>query len=707
MKSIFSSSTRVLAVGLFLAAATALIHGPEPAIAQSSSGFIKEFGTMWTFEAPPLDYWEETYGFRPTQDWLDHVRLSSLRIPGCSASFVSPNGLVMTNHHCSRGCIARVSPPDVSYMETGFVAETPAEEIQCPGMWADQFQGSEDVTERVRAAATATDPEVRAQQRDSIVDVIGEECAGETGMTCQVVTLYQGGMYSLYKYRRFNDVRLVIAPEHQAASFGGDPDNFTYPRFDLDVTMLRVYEDGEPVEPEHYLEFSDNGAAEGEPVFIIGNPGSTGRLLTKAQMEFLRDYDYPARLAGYERRLEVYRTLVARSPEDFRRYQNTILGLENSYKAVSGYLRGLLDEDRMERKAAFEADFRRRIEGDPELNARFGDAWDAIAEAQAELASFDARNRFYGFGGSSLLGMAGTLVRLPVQAALPDSLRLPAFRGSRLERTRANLLGDVSVDMEAEVMNLTAQLEAARAALPEGDPFLEVMLDGRSPGVAARALLEGTRLTDSAFRESLMEGGAQAIADCVDPMIVAAREIDGLDAEVAARAAPLNATIAANAELVGQAIFAAYGHSLPPDATFTLRITDGVVKRYRYNGTYAPPKTSFYGLFARAAEFDNEPPWDLPESWAEAEDELDLSTPMNFVSTNDIIGGNSGSPVINRDAQVVGLVFDGNIEFLPNRFLFMDEVERTVSVHSSAILEAFLKVYDGRRIYDELTGAGR
>jgi len=704
MKTLSRTLTQTLTAGALLLLAAQFGVDQTPATAQSTTGFMKEFGTMWTFEAAPLDYWEETYGFRPTQDWLDHIRLSSLRIPGCSASFVSADGLIMTNHHCSRGCIARVSPPEVSYMETGFVAETRADEIQCPGMWADQFQSSEDVTARVQNALTATDPQLQAQQRDSIVDLIGTECGDETGLTCQVVSLYQGGMYSLYKYRRFNDVRLAIAPEYQAAAFGGDPDNFTYPRFDLDVTMLRVYEDGAPVEPDHYLEFSEAGAGEGEPVFIVGNPGSTGRLLTQAQMEFLRDHQYPGTLASYERRLAVNRTLAARSPEDFRRLQNTILGLENSHKAVSGYLRGLLDEDRMAKKAAFEADFRRRVDADSQLRAQYGGAWDAIADAQAELASFDAQNRFYGFGGSGILGMAGNLVRLPAQALLPDSLRLGGFRGNGLERIRGQLLADQTFEMEAEVMNLTAQLEAARAALPASDPFLRTMLGGRSPEAAARALLEGTGLADTGSAQALVEGGAAAIASSSDPMIVAAREIDGLAAGVAQRAAPLNAAIAANAQLVGQAIFAAYGHSLPPDATFTLRITDGVVKRYPNNGTFAPYKTSFYGLFARAAEFDNEPPWNLAQSWVDARDELDMTTPMNFVSTNDIIGGNSGSPVINREAQVVGLVFDGNIEFLPNRFIFMDEVERTVSVHSSAILEAFLKVYDAQRIYDELTG---
>jgi len=679
-----------------------LLSGAQPCFPQSTTGFIKEFGTMWTFDAPPLDYWEQTYGFRPDQDWLDHVRLASVRLPGCSSSFVAPDGLVMTNHHCARGCISAVSPADTSYQTTGFVARTRVDEKQCPGMWVDQLQSIEDVTQRIRGAATASDPVRQVEQRDSIIGLITEECGRSTGLNCQVVTLYQGGMYSLYRYQRFNDVRLVMAPEGQAAFFGGDPDNFTYPRYDLDLTLLRVYVDGAPRQTDHYLRWSEAGAEEGELVFVTGNPGSTGRLLTLAQMEYLRDIQYPAQLEGYEARLSVLRELSARGEAERRQYENQIFGLENSHKATSGYLSGLLDEGRMARKKAFEEDFRRRIESDPELRGKYGGAWDAIAGAQADLASFAAESRFYGFGGSQLLGMAGTLVQLPEQLALPDSLRQPAFRSDRLERLRGQLSRSMDFDLEIEEMNLAAQLELAVAALPPGDPFLRAVLGSRSPREAARALVTGTDLMDTSVRTGLLEGGKEAIHRSTDPMVVAARSIQPLAAAVAERAAPLNAALSSNAELVGQAIFAAYGHSLPPDATFTLRITDGVVKRYPMNGTYAPYKTPFYGLFARAAEFDDEAPWALAPRWAAAESRLNLSTPLNFVSTNDIIGGNSGSPVLNTDAEVVGLVFDGNIQFLPNRFVFDDTAGRTVSVHSSAILEALRKVYDAGSIADEL-----
>ena len=702
MKKTQKYCQRTLAVAAFLLLSAQLASAQLAPPPQSQSVFFEEFGTMWTFDSPPLDYWERTYDFRPTQDWLDHVRLASVRLPGCSSSFVSEDGLVMTNHHCARGCITAVSPPDTSYQETGFVATSMADEKMCPGLYVDQLQSIEDVTARIRGAVSAAGAEAQVEQRDSVIQGIQNECREATGLNCQVVTLYQGGMYSLYRYERFSDVRLVMAPEGQAAFFGGDPDNFTYPRYDLDLTLLRVYVDGQPRQTDHYLQWSENGAAEDEVVFITGNPGSTGRLLTLAQMEYLRDVQYPAQLAGYQRQLSVVRQIAARSEEDRRRTENQIFGIENSYKAVSGYLSGLLDEDRMGRKKVFEDDFRRRIDADPELRARYGGAWDAIAEAQTGLASLAVQSRYYGFGGSQLLGLAGNLVRLPEQMALPDSVRLPAFRADRIDRLRSQLTGEMNVDLMQEGLNLVAQLQAAQAELPAGDAYLESVLRGRTPEDAAHEMIGGTRLVDPLFRRDLMEGGASAIAASDDPMIVAARAINPLVADVAAGAAPLNAVISANAELVGQAIFAAYGHALPPDATFTLRITDGVVKRYPYNGTYAPYKTTMFGLYARSAEFDNQAPWQLAPRWQERRDMLDLSTPINFVSTSDIIGGNSGSPVINKEAEVVGLVFDGNIQFLPNRFIFNSAVARTVSVHSAGIIEALRKVYDAGWIADEL-----
>ena len=673
----------------------------------AAPGFVKEFGTMWTFDAPPLDYWKARYGFTPDQAWLDHVRLASVRLPICSSSFVSSEGLVMTNHHCGRACITAVSPPDTNYQRTGFVARSAAEEKKCPGLYVDQLVAIEDVTPKIRARVTAAVAGQQVAQRDAAIQAIQGACQQQTGNVCQVVTFFQGGRYSLYQYKRFSDVRLVMAPEEEISFYGGDPDNFTYPRFDLDLTLLRVYENDAPMKTEHYLKWSAGGAKEGDLVFVIGNPGSTGRLLTVAQMEYLRDVTYPAQLAQLKRTIAVYQEIMSRGEDARRQWENQLFYAQNSFKAINGYQAGLLDSAIMARKRAFEKQFRARVSRDPKLAGRYGDAWGKIATALTEQRSFATRARYYGFGGSQLLSFAGILVRIPEQGALPDSARLPAYRGEGLENAHRAAQADVPIDKEGEKLSLAAQLTAAKKDLPAGDPFLAALLQGRSPEVAAEALIDQTTLADPAARKALLDGGAAAVRASTDPLIVVARKIAPLSREIAMRNVRLEATASANAERIGQALFAAYGTSLPPDATFTLRISDGVVQGYPMNGTKAPYKTSFYGLFARSAEFDNQPPFRLPGRWQTARDRLDLSTPFDFASTNDIIGGNSGSPVINQAGEVVGLIFDGNIEQLPNRFIYTDEVARSVAVHSRGITEALRKVYDAGRIADELEGTAK
>jgi hypothetical protein len=693
--------------------ATAGIAGPgqaqvtaEPARAEprdSLAGAVQEFGTMWTFDAPPLAYWKARYDFTPEPGWLDNVRLASIRLPNCSASFVSARGLVLTNHHCARTCISANSPADTNYQRTGFVSRTPEEEKRCDGLYVDQLISIEDVTARIRSQVTATAPAAQVEQRQAAIASIVSECQG-SGQICQVVMFYQGGMYSLYRYRRYDDVRLVMAPEEEVSFFGGDPDNFTYPRYALDLTLLRVYQDGAAFAPANFLRWSSDGPKEGELVFVTGNPGSTGRLLTLPQMEFLRDVQYPAQLDLLARNIAFFKELSGESEAARRQYENQVFSLENAQKAITGYRAGLLDSTIMARKAAFEREVRAKVAADPSLRSRFGSAWDEIAQAQAELARINARVRYYGFGGSQLLNYAGGIVRLPAQAGLPDSLRLPQYRARGIETIRQQLLADAPVDPEIEKQTLAAQLTAARRELPANDPFLQAVLGGRSPEVAAEALVAGTRLGEPALRRRLVEGGGAAVAASRDPMIALARRIEPIARDVAMQAARQEAIISANGEKVGQALFAVYGTSLPPDATFTLRISDGVVRGFPMNGTIAPYRTTFYGLYGRSADFDDKPPFHLPARWREAESRIALGQSINFVSTNDIIGGNSGSPVINRNAEVVGLIFDGNIESLPNRFIFTDEVARSVSVHSEGILEALRSVYGAERIAAELEG---
>ena len=664
-----------------------------------------EFGTMWTFDAPPLDYWRRTYNFAPDQKWLDHVRLASVRLPNCSASFVSSRGLVMTNHHCGRDCTASSSPADSNYIQTGFAARTIADEKKCAGLYVDQLQSIQDVTQRVRAAVTGKTPAEQASQRTAVITQIQAECNQQTKLTCQVVSLYQGGMYSLYRYRRFNDLRLVMAPEGDIAFFGGDPDNFTYPRYDLDLTLLRVYENNQPFAPTDYLKWSGAGAVENELVLVVGNPGSTGRLNTISQMEFLRDVSYPATLAAYKRSLAIYDELARTDTSAARRYQNDVLGIANSQKAVTGYRTGLLDTLSMAKKRAFERELQARVAANPKLKAQYGGTWDAITAAQRELATFSPQLRFQGYGTTStLLGMSGQLVRVASESGKPDSARLALYRGPAIANMTAALSRNIPIDTAYERLAIAAQLRAAQSALGPNDPFVRLALAGRTPEAAAAALVRGTRVGDPAFRASLLQGGPGAIATSTDPMIALARDIDPLNRAVTARANALNAIIATNSEKIGQALFAAYGTALPPDATFTLRISDGLVKSFPSNGTIAPYKTTFYGLYERSAAFDDKDPFKLPKRWVERRANLDLTTPFNFVSTNDIIGGNSGSPLINRNAEVVGLAFDSNIEGISNRFIFSSEIGRTVSVHSRGIIESLRKMYDGSRIADELQG---
>ena len=692
------------------AQATATRQSTATPTSTALAAYRPEFGTMWTFDAPPLDYWRRTYNFSPDQKWLDHVRLSAVRLvvgpsPICSASFVSSRGLVMTNHHCGRDCTASSSPADSNYIQTGFAAGSLADEKKCAGFAVDQLQSIENVTTRVRGAITARTAVEQASQRSAIIGQIQSECAQQTHLTCQVVTLYQGGIYSLYRYRRFSDVRLVMAPEGDIAFFGGDPDNFTFPRYDLDLTLLRVYENGQPYNPPDYLKWSASGAGENELVFIVGNPGSTGRLNTISQMEYLRDVTYPGSLAAYKRYLGIYSELARTDTSAARRYQNDVFSIANSQKAVTGYRAGLLDTLSMAKKRAFERELRARIAADPRLQAQYGGSWDAIATAQKEIGTFAPQLRFYGYGGSSeLLALAGGLVRVGLEGAKPDSARLAAYRGAGLNKATAPLLENTPIDTAYERLAIAAQLRAAQAGLPANDPFVSLALNGRAPEAVAADLVRGTRVGDSAFRANLLRGGAPAITSSNDPMIVLARGIDPLNRTVTARANALNATIATNSEKIGQAMFATYGTNLPPDATLTLRISDGVVKGFPMNGTIAPYKTTFYGLYERSASFDNKDPFRLPPRWVQRKSALDLATPYNFVSTNDIIGGNSGSPVINRNAEVVGLVFDSNIEGVSNRFIFSTDVGRSVSVHSRGITEALRKMYDGQRIADELEG---
>jgi len=670
-----------------------------------------EMGTMWTFENPPLDYWAETYGFRPTADWLEHARLSSVRYGGgCSASFVSPDGLVMTNHHCARGCVDAVANEGEDFLVNGFKAKSRSDERVCPNLFLDQLIEIDDITDRIHGVAQAgmTDEEISEAQA-SLSEELATQCEADSGLECQVVNLFHGGQYKMYKFQRFQPVKLVFAPELQAGFFGGDPDNFVYPRYNLDITFVRAYEaDGTtPASTPHYFEWDPDGAAEGELVFVTGNPGSTARQITLSQYMYEREIWHPMILDFFDQRLEILHEIQRTDPERGRAMQNMIFGYENTQKLYRGELKGLRSTDLTAKKIRWEEEFKAAVAADPALQAEYGDVWNNLSKIQqqkAKLAPTVYMNNPGFLGASQHLATAGMLQQYVTEMAKPAAERSPQFQGEAAGQMRGQLEGASDFPMDQSVGMLAGRLMLAEKWLPADAPINQVVRPGESYEAAATRLINSSRISDPAFRAEMLAGGPEAVAAANDPLLDLVVEMR------AAQAAALPAWSAANAaeevqnERFAKALFAVYGTDLPPDATFTLRITDGVVERYRYNETFAPAQTSIYGYYARATEFDNEMPWTMPDSWWAAKDRVDMSVPINFVSTNDITGGNSGSPVIDRDARLVGIAFDGNPESLPNEFFFAAENGRTVSVHSAGIIEALKSVYQMDALVKEILG---
>jgi len=688
-----------------------LLAVPKAAIAMSKDVELTgtEMGTMWTFENPPLDYWEDTYGFRPTSEWLDHARLASVRFGGgCSSSFVSPNGLVITNNHCARGCIDAVSTDEDDYLNDGFYAATRDEEQLCPNLYLDQLMEIEDITAQIHSVATAglSDAEINAA-REARGDSLSNACGEATGLRCQVVSLFHGGQYKLYKYRRYTTVKLVFTPEMQAAFFGGDPDNFTYPRYDLDISFVRAYEDdGEtPASTPDYFEWDPDGAAEGELVFVTGNPGSTARQITVSQYMYQRVTWHPLLLDLFDQRLEVMHAIQRADPERGRAMQNQIFGFENTQKLYRGELKGLRDLTLTAKKIRWEDQFRAAVAADSALASQYSDVWDRIAainETMAKIAPTVMMNNPNLLNPSAHLQMAGQLVQYVQMAALPEDQRPRNW--NRLEQA---IRDPGEMHMDQSLGMLSGRLTLAQEWLPEDAALRKAVRAGETPEAAASRLIQSSRVGDAAFRDSLISGGTQAVQTSTDPLIQLALAMQAEQQSVLGTWQSANASEEVQNERFAAALFAVYGTDLPPDATFTLRITDGLVQRYHYNGTYAPAQTVIYGLYARAAEFGNEMPWTLAPAFAEAWDDVDMSVPLNFVSTNDITGGNSGSPVIDREARWVGIAFDGNVEAFPNEFLFAAENGRTVSVHSAGITEALLNVYEATELLEELLGGSK
>ena len=666
-----------------------------------------ELGKMWTFENPPLAYLAQEYGFKPDQAWLDAVRMASLRYgDGCSASFVSPKGLIMTNHHCARENIDAVSPEGQDWGSTGYYATSLETEVKVPGLTVQQLLRMRDVTAEMDAGVGDGDDDkvVDSKRESNRQKVLAAARKAHPDLKPEIVTLYNGAMFQLYEYRIWDDIRLVCAPHLKAAYFGGDPDNFTFPRFCFDFTFMRAYVDGKPADTSaHYFKWSPSGPQNGELVFTVGNPGSTGRLLTLAQLERMRDVYYPIVLdlvAGLIANLQEH---AKTSPKAEQEVRTELFSLANTQKAFGGYHAGLLDERRMARKRTAEAAFKARIEALPISKQRFGTAWQALADVAAQQKALEPKRRMQTLvAAGQPLSRELAIAELVVRAVQADGSE--AGRKAAHDQALAVAQAPVGDNRERELRTFVDHLERAKRWLPKDDPYLALMLQGKSPATRFEEIHGKTQLRDAGFVKQLLDGGAEAVAKSADHAIQIALAVVPMTRQNARDWDDLQVRERVHGARIGQALFAAYGTKVSPDATFTLRFSDGLVKGYDYNGTVAPWKSSMYGLFARNADFDGADPFDLPKPFEDHRDQIDMRTALNFVSTNDIIGGNSGSPVINTKREVVGLIFDGNIEQLPNRFLFEDRVERSVSVHVDAIVEALRKVYGAGPLADELVG---
>ncbi len=661
---------------------------------------------MWTFDNPPLKQWKERYNFEPSKEWLDRLRLASPKLPGASGAFVSPNGLIATNHHVASSIIAKLSTKERDLMKTGFYAKTQAEELKAQDAEISVLVSYENVTERIHnAAKTGANDADAAAKRTAEIATVEKDCVQSTGLKCDVVSLYSGGEYWLYRFKRYTDIRLVMAPEEQAAFFGGDYDNFTYPRHDLDFTFLRAYENGQPAKTPNYLKWSETGPKDGEFIVVSGYPGSTARLLTVAQLTYQRDLGNPAQKKIWEtlrRGLENYSKL---GPEQLRQASPGMRSFANSLKRLAGQQEGLLNPRQFAKKEAEEKDLRTKLAEKPELEKQYGPAWTGIAKAYEQMPAMSGRLSFSVLAVSRLGTIASQIVTWHIEKAKLNEKRYPEYTDARLEALKRSTLSPAPIYSEMEEAQLIVWFEEVRKTLSNDDPFVKAAFGDAETAEVVRKAVRETKLTDPAIRQALLDGPASAVAESTDPMIGFARRVEPVVRELRDwHEKSIKNVEAASGTKIAEARFAVYGKTMPPDANSNLRISYGIVKGYDEDTTLVPYRTTFFGLYDRALSFGEKPPFDLPQSLKDRRDKLDLATPLNFVYTADTIGGNSGSPVINRKGEVVGLNFDSNIQKLSNRYWYIEEAEgsRAVGVHSAGILEALRKVYEANGLVNEL-----
>jgi hypothetical protein len=666
---------------------------------------------MWTLDNVPGAAMKAKYGFAPDAAWLRRIQLATVRFPGGTGAFVSKDGLVLTNHHVGRSSIQQVATADKDYIKAGFAAASRDQELKVPGLELMMLVATRDITAEVAKAAKGL-PEAEAlKARRNAISALLKAEEEKSGLSCQSVNLYHGGEYWLYGYRKFTDVRLVAAPELQLAAFGGDPDNYTFPRHNLDFACFRVYVDGKPYHPEAYLPWATKPLQNGDLTLVAGHPGTTYRQETYAQMVFSRDSGIPSRIASQLRRRAALVAFSQTSPEARRITAAAIYGIDNGVKRMEGMLAGLRKPGNIEKVLRAENDLKAKAAADPTLKDATLPSWDRIEKAvlrQKELlrevpllAGRDAL-------GSELLLQALTLVRLPAETALPSDKRLPEFTEGSIKATREKLLNAAPAHLDLEKVRLETGLKEALELLGADHPAVKALLAGRTPEAAAAAALEGTRLGEVATRKALLEGGREALAPCKDPLVAFARILDPLSRAAQQRQQEeVQSVLDEHSGRIATARFKAYGKAIYPDATFTLRLTYGPVATYPANGTLVQPFTTFYGLFDRAIGWGPKAEngvWSIPQRWWDRKDQLDLATPFNFIYACDTVGGNSGSPVVNTEGQLVGLNFDSNIEAQAGYYIYDGSTKRSIAVDARAIQESLVKIMDARWVAEELAG---
>ena len=659
---------------------------------------------MWPYNHLPLDQIENNYGVKLNSKFAERLQRASVRFNnGGSASFVSANGMVMTNHHVASDCIKKLSSKEKDYIQDGFYADKASAELKCPDLEINVLTSIETVTDRINAKLTPDmAPKDRFEAQRAATAEVEKACKDETGLRCDVVKLYAGGIFDLYRYQRYTDVRLVSAPQFYAAFFGGDPDNFTYPRYCMDVSFLRVYEDDKPITSPTYLPWSKNGAAANEVVFVSGHPGSTNRLMTEAQLRFQGEIRVPFMLDWLNGMAKELRAFGENGEESARLARDELFRFDNSIKAYTGMYGGLKDPKLMATKAKVEEELRASIKSDPEKQKQYGSAWDEIAAAQKVKREIYDEYRMLGSLGifTKYFSITRHLYRLSDELAKPNTERLPEYHEAGLESLYQQIYSPAPIYDDVEIVKLTQSLTYMRDRLGKSHPMVKKVLGNSDPEEVARRVITGTKLKDVEFRKELGADNAKKAATSDDPMIKLVRSIDEESRRLQKRYEDeVQAIETAHGSRISQARFAALGTGAYPDATFTLRLAVGAVKPYEENGKTIHPFTNFGGLYEMST---GEDPYILPETYLSRKAKVDPETPYNLVSTNDITGGNSGSPLVNQDAEVVGIIFDGNIQSLPNNYLYSETQARAVSVDSRGIMEALSKVYRAKRVVKEL-----